>query len=113
MTSSPGLRIDRMLWFLRLTASRSFAQSWVEAGHIRVNGQRVTKTSQPIRVGDVLTLPMRTHVRVIEILAVPTRRGPAAEAAAFCRELSPQPIESDSQQGEVIDEGANADLGGE
>lgn len=106
-----ALRIDRLLWFLRLAASRSFAQSWVATGHIRVSGQRVTKTAQLVRVGDVLTLPMRTHVRVIEILAVPARRGPTIEAASCYRDLSLRPRESDSQHGEVIDGGANADLG--
>jgi ribosome-associated heat shock protein Hsp15 len=108
---APSLRIDRLLWFLRLAPSRSMAQSWVEAGHIRVNGARVTKTAQPVRDGDVLTLPMRTHVRVIELIALPQRRGPASEAVAHYRELTPRPLESDSQHSEVIDGGAPSDLG--
>lgn len=106
-----SLRLDRLLWFLRLAPSRSMAQSWVAAGHIRANGQRVTKPAHPVRAGDVLTLPMRSEVRVVEILALPTRRGPAAEAAACVRSIGAGPTESDSQLGEVIDGGANADLG--
>ena len=81
------MRIDKLLWYLRLAASRSFAQQWVTAGHIRLNGQRVPKASTGIAPGDVLTLPMRTHVRVIEILALPTRRGPAPEAQSCYRVL--------------------------
>jgi len=81
------LRIDSLLCFLRLASSRSFAQEWARAGHIRLNGRRVTKPSAGICAGDVLTLPMRTHVRVIEILALPARRGPAAEAQACYRVL--------------------------
>ncbi len=81
------MRIDRLLWSLRLATSRSFAQQWARAGHIRLNGRRVTKPSVAIAEGDVLTLPMRTHVRVIEILALPERRGPAAEAQACYRVL--------------------------
>ncbi len=81
------MRIDRLLWFLRLAASRGFAQQWVQASHIRVNGKRVTKPSFAVNAGDVLTLPMRKDVRVIEILALPGRRGPAAEAQACYREL--------------------------
>lgn len=100
-----------MLWFLRLAASRSLAQTWVEAGHIRINGQRVTKPAHPVRAGDILTLPMRNHVRVVEILALPLRRGPAVEAAACLRDIGARPIESDSQHGEVIDGGGDADLG--
>lgn len=110
-----ALRIDRLLWFLRLAPSRSVAQSWVETGHIRVSGQRVTKTSHPVRAGDVLTMPIRDSVRVIAILTLPDRRGPAAEAAAHYRDLTAphtaSASESDSQQGDGIDERRVADLG--
>lgn len=79
------MRIDKLLWFLRLARSRGFAREWAEAGHIRVNGRRVEKASCAIGPGDVLTLPMRTQVRVIEIVALPARRGPAAEAQGCYR----------------------------
>tara|TARA_E500000305_G_scaffold110298_1_gene117788 strand:- start:1110 stop:1433 length:324 start_codon:yes stop_codon:yes gene_type:complete len=81
------MRIDRLLWFLRLAGSRSYAQKWVLAGHIRLNSQRVVKPNTDVAVGDVLTLPMKTQVRVIDILALPRRRGPAAEAQACYRVL--------------------------
>lgn len=81
------MRIDKLLWFLRLASSRSFAQEWVQAGHIRLNGRRIGKPSAGIAAGDVLTLPMRTRVRVIEIVSLPGRRGPAAEAFACYRVL--------------------------
>lgn len=81
------MRIDKLLWFLRLAASRSFAQEWTAAGHIRLNGRRIEKPGQGVKVGDVLTLPMRERVRVIEVLALPARRGPASEAQACYRVL--------------------------
>ena len=81
------MRIDKLLWFLRLARSRSFAREWAEAGHIRLNGRRVEKAACAIAAGDVLTLPLRTQVRVIEILALPVRRGPAAEAQSCYRVL--------------------------
>ncbi len=81
------MRIDRLLWFLRLAGSRSFAQKWVLAGHIRLNGQRVVKPSTDVRIGDVLTLPVRNGVMLAQILSLPARRGPAAEALACYREL--------------------------
>ena len=31
------LRIDRLLWFLRFSKSRSLAQKWVADGHFRRN----------------------------------------------------------------------------
>ena len=81
------MRLDRLLWVLRFAKSRSLAQRWIAEGHIRRNGERVTRQDQAIAVGDVLTLPLRSRVLPIEILALPTRRGPAAEASACYRPL--------------------------
>jgi ribosome-associated heat shock protein Hsp15 len=81
------MRLDRLLWFLRFARTRSGAQRWIGEGHIRRNGERVTRQDQAIAVGDVLTLPLRSRVLPIEILALPTRRGPPAEAGACYRSL--------------------------
>lgn len=81
------MRIDRLLWFLRFTKSRSLAQRWVNEGHIRRNGARVTRLDQPIGAGDVLTLPLHNRVLPIEILSLPARRGPPEEAQSCYREL--------------------------
>ncbi len=81
------MRIDKLLWFLRLTASRSFAQEWASAGHIRLNGRRIERASAMVKPGDVLVLPTRRQVKVIEILALPARRGPAPEAQSCYRVL--------------------------
>lgn len=81
------MRLDRMLWFLRFAKTRSAAQRWIAEGHIRRNGERVTRQDQPVAIGDVLTLPLRSRVLPIEILALPNRRGPAAEARTCYRPL--------------------------
>ena len=89
------MRIDKLLWFLRFAPSRNSAQEWVAAGHIRLNGRRIERASATIRIGDVLVLPLRSHVRVIEIATLPARRGPASEAQACYRVLDggpPNPI---------------------
>lgn len=82
------MRIDRFLHCIRLTRSRSLAQALVETGHIRLDGKRVEKPSEPVRVGCVLTLPLLDKVRVLRVLALPQRRGPAAEARTCYEELS-------------------------
>ena len=81
------MRLDKLLWVLRLAHSRSFAQDWIAAGHFRLNGRRIERASAAIKPGDVLVLPLRQSVRVIEVLALPSRRGPAAEAQAGYRVL--------------------------
>jgi ribosome-associated heat shock protein Hsp15 len=80
-----GIRIDKLLWFLRLATTRGFAQQWAITGHIRLNGRRVERASVTVRAGDVLVLPIRDMVRVIEVIAIPLRRGPSPEALACYR----------------------------
>lgn len=81
------MRIDKLLWFLRLAKTRSAAQMLVAAGHIRLNGKRVERTAQPVSVGDVMVIPLSKGVAVIELVALPARRGPAPEAQACYRTL--------------------------
>ncbi len=81
------MRIDKLLWFLRLAPSRTLAHDWVAQGHFRLNGKRIEKASTAIKAGDVLTIPARSGVRVIELVAMPERRGPAPEACACYRTL--------------------------
>jgi ribosome-associated heat shock protein Hsp15 len=82
-----ALRLDKLLWFLRLAKTRAAAQERIATGHLRLNGRRVERSAQDVRVGDVLTVPVGTQVRVIEVLALPARRGPAPEAQACYRAL--------------------------
>ncbi|MFN5820929.1 MAG: S4 domain-containing protein, partial [Novosphingobium sp.] len=65
------MRIDKLLWFLRLAPSRTMAHDWVAEGHFRLNGRRIEKPSAAVAVGDVLIVPARSGVRVIELIAVP------------------------------------------
>lgn len=81
------MRIDKLLFFLRIAKSRTLAQGWAEAGHIRVNGRRIEKGSAVVQVGDVITLPKGEAVLAIKLLAIPARRGPAAEAQLSYQQL--------------------------
>lgn len=80
------MRIDRYLHCIRLVKSRSLAQSVIETGHVRIDGKRVIKASEPVRVGNTIALPLRDRVRVLKVLALPSRRGPAAEARTCYKE---------------------------
>lgn len=81
------MRIDKLLWFLRIAPTRTLAHDWVAKGHFRLNGRRIEKPSAAVSSGDVLTIPAHSGVRVIELLEVPARRGPANEARACYRTL--------------------------
>ena len=81
------MRIDKVLWYLRLAKSRAVAQAMAHEGHIRLNGRRIERAHQQIVVGDVLTVPIGQGVQVLELLAIPLRRGPAPEARSHYRVL--------------------------
>lgn len=85
------MRIDLLLVRLRLAKTRSTAQRQVAEAHIRLNGQRVTRKDQPVKPGDVLTMPCGPGVRVLELVMLPERRGPPAEARACYRTLDAGP----------------------
>ena len=84
--ASPGaagsIRLDKLLWYLRFARSRSLAQAIVAAGHIRLDGRRVTRSSCAVHVGQTLVLPVGERIEVLRLLALPLRRGPASEAQA-------------------------------
>jgi ribosome-associated heat shock protein Hsp15 len=81
------MRVDKLLWFLRFAKTRPVARSMAATGHLRVNGKRVERAHQNVAAGDILTIPIGRDVRVIEIIALPDRRGPATEAQSCYRVL--------------------------
>ena len=81
------MRIDKLLWFLRLAKTRTLAQALAETGHLRLNGRRVERAHQKVCGGDILTVPLPAGIRVIEVLHLPQRRGPAPEAQSCYRVL--------------------------
>lgn len=81
------MRIDRYLHCVRLVKSRTLAQALIEQGRTRIDGKRAEKPSEPVRVGSTIALPLRGRVRVIRVLALPERRGPASEARAAYEEI--------------------------
>ncbi|GAA3898761.1 hypothetical protein GCM10022276_17120 [Sphingomonas limnosediminicola] len=81
------MRIDRYLHCIRLAKSRTLAQAIIAEGRTRIDGKRVEKPSEEIRVGSVIALPLRDQVRVLRVLALPGRRGPPPEARACYEEV--------------------------
>jgi ribosome-associated heat shock protein Hsp15 len=82
-----SLRLDKFLWFARIVKSRALAQQLAENGRLRIAGRIVDRAHAPVRVGDVLSFAQRGTVRVLKVEALPTRRGPPAEARALYEEI--------------------------
>ena len=82
-------RVDKWLWCARFFKTRTLASRFCQSATLRINDDRKPKAHALVRAGDVLTFPLGHNVRVIEVVCVATRRGPAAEARALYRDLAP------------------------
>jgi ribosome-associated heat shock protein Hsp15 len=83
-------RLDKWLWCARFLKSRADCTRLVAAGGLRINRQPTDKAHARLRPGDVVTLPLHGRVRVLRVIALALRRGPAAEARTLYEEL-PEP----------------------
>ena len=92
--SETSLRIDKWLWYARFFKTRSLATRVCNAGRLRTQGEVVTKAHHPVKPGDVLTFPQGRHIRVVKVLALGARRGPAAEARLLYDDLKPPSAEA-------------------
>lgn len=84
----PKLRLDKWLWQARFFKTRGLAAKQVSAGHVRVNGTRAGKPAHGVGSGDVLTFVQARDVRVVKVVALGVRRGPASEAQALYTDLT-------------------------
>lgn len=87
--AQPKLRLDKWLFHARFFKSRELAAEVAEGGHLRINAQRCLKPAHGLSVGDVLTFPQGRRIRLIRVLSLSDRRGPATEAIALYEDLDP------------------------
>jgi ribosome-associated heat shock protein Hsp15 len=74
-------RLDKWLWYARFFKTRSLAGAAVGGGRVHLNGERV-KPAHCLRIGDQVSISQDGIVAEFDVLGLPTRRGPAAEASA-------------------------------
>ena len=91
--NAPAMRLDKWLWQARFFRSRSRAGRLCREGKVRVAGAVVAGAvaagaDRPVRPGDVLTFPQARAIRVVRVLALGRRRGPAPEARALYEDVA-------------------------
>jgi ribosome-associated heat shock protein Hsp15 len=79
MDEIDGHRLDKWLWHCRFYKTRSLATAAIAGGKVHLNAERV-KPAHRVRIGDRLSLSLQGIVAEFEVLGLPARRGPAAEA---------------------------------
>lgn len=87
--AAASMRLDQFLHYARFAKSRSIAAELTRSGTFRLDGRRVERAHVPVRVGCVLAFVRGDALRVVRIIRLPERRGPAAEAATLYIDLCP------------------------
>ena len=95
-----SLRIDRWLFYCRFFKTRGLATSAVTGGHVKLNGERATPGSR-VKSGDHIDLVRQRLPYSLEVIDIPTRRGPAVEAKA-CYVEDEATVEQRAQQLAVL-----------
>ena len=83
------LRLDKWLWYARFFKSRSAATKAILGGRFRLDGMVMNKPHRQALCGQVLTFIQADRIRVIKIMALGNRRGPASEASLLYEDLTP------------------------
>lgn len=90
MTSPPlKQRLDQWLWHARFFKTRTLATTLCKNRKIRIDGRVVIKAAATISPDQVLTFPKEGEIRIVRVLGLSTRRGPASEAATLYEDLTP------------------------
>ena len=84
------VRVDRWLWAVRLTKTRSGAAQACRAGHVQVNGARA-KPASTVKAGDAVRLRVGDRDRVVEVVRLIENRVGAELAAGCLVDKSPPP----------------------
>lgn len=90
MSDVDGTRLDRWLWSVRLTKSRSEATDACRGGHVRVNG-RPAKAAHTVVVGDRIEARIHGRERIVEVVRLIENRVGAPIAVECYADHSPPP----------------------
>lgn len=85
-------RVDRWLWAVRISKTRSAATDSCRAGHVTVNGVPA-KAATPVRAGDRVRVRAGGRDRDLEVVTVIDKRVGAPAAARAMVDHSPPPPE--------------------
>tara|TARA_B100000575_G_C22679081_1_gene413125 strand:+ start:127 stop:519 length:393 start_codon:yes stop_codon:yes gene_type:complete len=87
--SDLNIRLDQLLFYLRLFKTRGIATNAIEKGSCKVNNFLVKKKNKAINIGDIVDIKNENVTKQIKILKIPFRRGPFKEAIIHYEDLTP------------------------
>ncbi len=86
-----SVRVDKWLWAARMFKHRGTASTACVAGHVKINGN-TAKASKLLRIGDRVEVLTPGGRRVLEVVALGDRRGPASEAQKLFHDHTPPEV---------------------
>ncbi len=101
----PPVRVDRWLWAARFFKTRSKAAKACAAGHVKVN-ERSVKAAKTVRPGDSIDVVTPGGRRLVDIVGLADKRGPAPVAQALYHDRTPPPTEQERTEFAERDRGA-------
>jgi ribosome-associated heat shock protein Hsp15 len=101
-------RLDKWLWFARIVKSRTLAATLIAEGKFRINRDKVDKPSVTVKPGDVVTSASQRSIRVLRVVAIGARRGPASEAQTLYEDLTPPEPPRQSEPSPAIEREAGS-----
>ena len=84
-----GVRIDKWLWAARFFKTRTLATTAADGGHVKVNGD-TAKPARSVKIGDEVDVLTPGGRRIVGVLALGEKRGPAAEARLLYEDRTPE-----------------------
>tara|TARA_Y100000589_G_C26911385_1_gene530454 strand:+ start:141 stop:533 length:393 start_codon:yes stop_codon:yes gene_type:complete len=84
-----NIRLDQLLFYLRIFKTRGIATRVIEKGSCKVNNLLVKKKNKAIDIGDVVEIKNGKVFKQIKILSIPLRRGPFKETIIHYKDLTP------------------------
>ncbi len=95
-----AVRLDRWLWAARCFRTRTLASQACSAGHVKLNGTSA-KASKLVRPGDHIVIRTSRGDRILDIVGLSERRGPASVARELYIDKTPPPPPKDDAPTEV------------
>jgi len=89
-----AVRLDKWLWAARCYKTRGLASTACAAGHVKVDGASA-KASKTVRGGEEIHVRLGPWTRILIVVALADKRGPASVARELYEDRSPPPPSKD------------------
>ena len=92
-----NIRLDQLLYYLRIFKTRGIAAKAIDKGSCKVNNFLIKKKNKAINIGDIVDIKNEKVSKQIKILKIPLRRGPFKDAIIHYKDLTPIFINEEKQ----------------